>query len=136
MSFDIIDYRNLDGGDPKISNVVINIQSSSTMEISMFGVTTTMYNKGTIDVGVTNIPVTIGYPNYVKASGSVADGIVFTNFSQVTDSHAVYSDDTPPQDAHLTFDMIESPSNSMEINVYFESDDDFDDEDDDDEDYE
>ena len=129
MSFDIIDYRNLDGGDPKISNVVINIQSSSTMEISMFGVTTTMYNKGTIDVGVTNIPVTIGYPNYVKASGSVADGIVFTNFSQVTDSHAVYSDDTPPQDAHLTFDMVESPSNSMEIVVYFESDDDFDDDD-------
>ena len=135
MSFDIIDYRNLDGGDPKISNVVINMQSSSTMEFSLFGVTTTMYNKGTIDVGVTNIPVTIGYPNYVKANGTVADGIVFTYFSQVTDSHAVYSDDTPPQDAHLTFDMIESPSNSMEITVYFESDDDDDDDDYDDDDY-
>jgi hypothetical protein len=132
LSFDIIDYRNLDGGNPKISNVVINMQSSSTMEFSLFGVTTTMYNKGTIDVGVTNIPVTIGYPNYVKANGTVADGIVFTYFSQVTDSHAVYSDDTPPQDAHLTFDMVESPSNSMEIIVYFESDDDDDDYDDDD----
>ena len=114
---------------PKIG-IGVGVFSILTMEFSLFGVTTTMYNKGTIDVGVTNIPVTIGYPNYVKANGTVADGIVFTYFSQVTDSHAVYSDDTPPQDAHLTFDMVESPSNSMEIVVYFESDDDFDDDDD------
>ena len=135
MSFDIIDYMNLDGGNPKISNVVINFQSSSTMKMSMWGVTVTVYNKGTTNVGVTNIPVTTAYPDYIKANGTVADGIVFTNYSQVTDSHADYSDDTPSQDVQQTFNIVESSSNSMEICVYFESDDDFDDDDDYDNDY-
>ena len=134
MSFDIIDYKNLDGGNPKISNVVISFQSSSTTKMSVWGVTVTMHNKGAINVGLTNIPVTTGYPEYIKASGTVADGIVFTNFSQITDSHADYSDDTPPQDVHQTFEMVESLDNSMEICVYFETDDDEDDDDDDDDD--
>ena len=134
MSFDIIDYKNLDGGNPKISNVVISFQSSSTTKMSVWGVTVTMHNKGAINVGLTNIPVTTGYPEYIKASGTVADGIVFTNFSQITDSHADYSDDTPPQDVHQTFEMVESLDNSMEICVYFETDDDEDDDDEDDDD--
>ena len=103
------------------------------MKMSMWGVTVTVYNKGTTNVGVTNIPVTTAYPDYIKANGTVADGIVFTNYSQVTDSHADYSDDTPSQDVQQTFNIVESSSNSMEICVYFESDDDFDDEDDDEE---
>ena len=92
LSFDIINYNGGDASEAKITNV----KYASDLKYSA-GAYGYMYKKQTINVN--NIPVWNLSPFYIASVGTVADGVQFSNFSDVTElpdgtEHCFYDHDS------------------------------------------
>ena len=121
LSFDIIDFKHLDSDKAKIANVVIRTNSSNKIEMNFMGVKIVDSATSIVNVDCTDIPLTSASYSYIRAYGTVGDGVKITNYQATSDQHATYSDpEMEPVDVHTTYDIIPSAANSMEIDIWFD----------------